>query len=67
MAVVGNEPPFDQLLPIDEEEMRVSEYPVQRMLSPVEVEMLGVGFGFTVTLVVPEVPEQPFASVTVTK
>jgi hypothetical protein len=42
--------------------MRVKGVPVQITVPPLEVVMIGVGFGLTITLIGIEIPEQPLLS-----
>ena len=58
--------PVDHVLPVAEEEVKVTEPPEQNVVGP-PADMVGVaGFEFTVTTVVVEVAEQPEPFVTVT-
>ena len=58
--------PFDQVFPVAEEEVKVTEPPAQNVVGPPAV-MVGVaGTGFTVTVVATEVAEhKPVETVTV--
>ena len=58
--------PFDQVFPVAEEDVKVTEPPAQKEVGPLAV-MVGVaGTGFTVTVVAAEVAEQaPLETVTV--
>mgnify|MGYP006967594978 CR=1 FL=1 len=59
--------PVDQLFPLAALEVKVTLPPWQKVVAPL-VEMVGVvGFEFTVTVVVADVAEQPFAPKTVTE
>ena len=57
--------PFDQVFPVVEEEVKVTEPPAQKVVGPPAV-MVGVaGSGFTVTIVAADVDEQdPLKTVT---
>lgn len=58
--------PVDQVFPLVALEVKVTLPPWQKVVAPL-AEMVGVvGFEFTVTVVVADVAEQPFAPVTVT-
>jgi hypothetical protein len=51
--------PFDQVFPVAELEVKVTEPPEQKVVGP-PAEIVGVvGVGFTVTVVPVEVEEQP--------
>ncbi|MNU79314.1 hypothetical protein D3C71_689280 [compost metagenome] len=58
--------PFDQVFPVAEDEVRITEPPVQKVVGPLAVIVGVVGSGFTVTVVATDVEEQgPFETVTV--
>lgn len=58
--------PVDQVLPVAEEEVNVTEPPVQKVVDPLAVIVGVAGVGFTVTSVAAEVAEQePLKTVTV--
>ena len=58
--------PFDQVFPVAEEEVKVTEPPVQNVSGPLAVIVGVAGSGFTVTAVEADVDEQdPFETVTV--
>ena len=58
--------PFDQVFPVADEEVRVTEPPVQKLVGPLAVIVGTAGSGFTVTVVAADVYEQePFETVTV--
>lgn len=58
--------PLDQRFPLADEEVRVTEPPVQKVVGP-PAEIVGVGgFAFTVTTVAADVAEHPEPFVTVT-
>ena len=57
--------PLDQRYDTAGEDVSTTLPPAQKVVGPPAV-IAGVGSGFTVTAVDVEVPEQPFASVTVT-
>ena len=58
--------PFDQVFPVADEEVRVTEPPVQKLVGPLAVIVGTAGSGFTVTVVAADVDEQePFETVTV--
>jgi hypothetical protein len=50
---------FDQLLPLAYEEVKSTEPPSQKVVGPLAVIVGALGFGFTVTVTVPEVEEHP--------
>ena len=50
--------PFDQVFPVAEEEVRVTEPPVQKLIGPLAVMVGTAGSGFTVTVVATDVEEQ---------
>ena len=57
--------PFDQVFPVAEEEVKVTEPPVQNVSGPLAVIVGVAGSGFTVTVVAADVDEQdPFETVT---
>jgi hypothetical protein len=57
--------PFDQVFPVAEDEVRVTEPPVQKLIGPPAVIVGTAGSGFTVTVVAVDVEEQePFETVT---
>jgi hypothetical protein len=58
--------PFDQRLPEAEEEVNVTEPPVQNVVGPPAVIVGVAGLALTVTTVAAEVAEQPAPLVTVT-
>jgi hypothetical protein len=58
--------PVDQRLPVAEEEVKVTEPPVQNVVAPPAVIVGVAGFAFTVTTVAAEVAEHPEPFVTVT-
>jgi hypothetical protein len=57
--------PFDQVFPVAEDEVNVTEPPAQKVVAP-PAEIVGVtGSGFTVTVVAADVAEHvPFDTVT---
>lgn len=58
--------PFDQVFPVAEEEVKVTDPPAQNVVGPPGVIVGVAGSGFTVTVVATEVDEQdPFETVTV--
>ena len=58
--------PFDQVFPVADEEVKITEPPVQNARGPLAVIVGVVGSGFTVTVVATEVDEHdPFETVTV--
>ena len=58
--------PFDQVFPVADEEVRVTEPPAQKVVGPPAVIVGVAGSGFTVTAVEADVDEQdPFETVTV--
>lgn len=58
--------PVDQVFPVAEEEVNVTEPPVQNVVGPPAVMVGTAGSGFTVTVVAVETDEQePFETVTV--
>ena len=58
--------PVDQVFPVAEDEVKVTEPPVQNARGPLAVIVGVVGSGFTVTVVATEVDEHdPFETVTV--
>ncbi len=58
--------PVDQVFPLAEEEVKVTEPPEQKVVGPPAVIVGTVGSGFTVTVVVVDVDEQdPFETLTV--
>jgi hypothetical protein len=58
--------PFDQVFPVAEEEVKVTEPPAQKVVGPPDAIVGVAGSGFTVTVVAADVDEQePFETVTV--
>ena len=58
--------PVDQVFPVADEDVRVTELPAQNVVGPPAVIVGTVGSGFTVTTSGAEVDEQdPFETVTV--
>ena len=58
--------PFDQVFPVAEEEVKVTEPPAQKVSGPFAVLVGTAGSGFTVMVVAADVDEQdPFETVTV--
>jgi hypothetical protein len=58
--------PFDQVLPVADEEVKVTEPPAQKVTGPPAVIVGTGGTGFTVTTVATDVDEQdPLETVTV--
>jgi hypothetical protein len=58
--------PVDQVFPVAEEEVKVTEPPVQNVRGPLAVIVGVAGSGFTVTTVAADVDEQdPLKTVTV--
>ncbi len=58
--------PFDQVFPVADDEVRVTDPPAQNVVGPPAVIVGVAGSGLTVTVVAVEVAEQePFETVTV--
>ena len=57
--------PFDQVFPVADDEVRVTEPPAQNVVGPFAAAVT-TGSAFTVTGIAAEVAVQPLASVTVT-
>lgn len=58
--------PFDQVFPVAEDEVKVTEPPAQKVVGPLAVMVGTGGSGFAVTVVAAEVDEHdPFETVTV--
>jgi hypothetical protein len=58
--------PFDQVFPVADEEVNVTEPPAQKVVGPLAVIVGTAGSGLTVTVVAAETEEQgPFETVTV--
>lgn len=56
----------DHVFPLDCDEVRLTEPPVQNVVGPLAEIVGAAGFAFTVTVVGAEVAEHPFPSVYVT-
>ena len=58
--------PFDQVFPVADEEVKITEPPAQKVSGPFAVIVGTAGSGFTVMVVAADVDEQdPFETVTV--
>ena len=53
--------PFDQVFPVADEEVRVTEPPAQKVVGPPAVIVGAAGSGFTVTVVAADAEVQPLA------
>jgi hypothetical protein len=58
--------PFDQVFPVADEEVNVTEPPAQKVVGPPAIMVGTAGSGFTVTVVAADIDEHgPFETVTV--